>query len=260
MTLGWLSVWPKAGRHWRASAAARGGLLSGPTLAALQRQGQELSSQEYGQAWNRASQQAQLREQWGQAASQMGWQQAEGEARLREQVNQIASQQGWTQAQAESVFREQQNQLASQQGWNQALQGQQNQFTQGMDTAKWNQLQQEQYHTQMYNRMLEQSKYRYGADVAQQGTDYERQQALYRQQLGQHLLPWEQASTLANLGGQATGMYGTQGGAATRGISDLLTQLGTAQGIAPAASGLSWQRALTGATNQVRPLLSALNA
>ena len=52
-----------------ASAAAKGGLLSGPTLAALQRQGQELSSQEYGNAWNRASQQAQLREQWGQAAS-----------------------------------------------------------------------------------------------------------------------------------------------------------------------------------------------
>ena len=51
-----------------ASAAAKGGLLSGPTLAALQRQGQELSSQEYGNAWNRASQQAQLREQWGAGA------------------------------------------------------------------------------------------------------------------------------------------------------------------------------------------------
>jgi len=108
-----------------ASAAAKGGLLSGPTLAALQRQGQELSSQEYGSAWNRASQQAQLREGWAQTASQMGWGQAESEARLREQVNQIASQQGWSQAQAEAAFREQQAQLASSQGWTQALQGQQ---------------------------------------------------------------------------------------------------------------------------------------
>ena len=80
------------------SAAARGGLLSGPTLAALQRQGQELGSQEYGQAWNRASQQAQLREGWAQRASEMGYGQAESEARLREQVNQVASQQGWNQA------------------------------------------------------------------------------------------------------------------------------------------------------------------
>ena len=58
----------------------------------------------------------------------------------------MASQQGWTQAQAEAVFREQMAQLASQQGWNQALAGQQNQYTQGMDRRKWNQLQQEQYH------------------------------------------------------------------------------------------------------------------
>ena len=207
-----------------ASAAARGGLLSGPTLAALQRQGQELSSQEYGNAWNRASQQAQLREQWGQAASTMGWQQAEGEARLREQVNQIASQQGWTQAQAaaafreglaqqssqqgfsqaeaasrlreqvnqiasqqgwsqaqaESVFREQQAQLASQQGWNQALAGQQNQFTQGLDTSKWNTLQQQQYAQEQYKNMLEQSKLRYSQDVYANQTDYDRTQNLYK--------------------------------------------------------------------------------
>ena len=71
-----------------------------PTLAALQRQGQELGSQEYGQAWKRASEQAQLRESWGQRASEMGYGQAESAARLREQINQVASQQGWTQAQA----------------------------------------------------------------------------------------------------------------------------------------------------------------
>ena len=243
-----------------ASAAARGGLLSGPTLAALQRQGQELSSQEYGQAWNRASQQAQLREQWGQQASQMGFGQAEAAARLREQVSQIASQQGWSQAQAEAAFREQMGQLASQQGWNQALAGQQNQFGQGLQAQQWNQQQAQQYQQEMYNRQAQQAQQRYAQDLTAQNTAYDRQQAQYRQQLAQHLLPWEQASTLANLGGQATSMYGTQGGTASRGISDLLAQLGTAQGTAPAASGLSWQRALTGATNQVRPLLSALNA
>ena len=170
----------------------------------------------------------------------------EAESRLREQVNQIASQQGWTQAQAEAVFREQQNQLASQQGWNQALQGQQNQYTQGMDTAKWNQLQQEQYHTQMYNRMLEQAKYRYGADVAQQGTDYDRQQAHYRQQLAQYLLPWEQQSALAGYGAKATGQFGEEGAYVTRNIGSLLGQLGTAQAGGATNQANAWMNALTG--------------
>ena len=59
-------------RALKASTAARGGRVSGPTLTALQRQGQELSIQEYANAWQRASQQAQLREQWKQMASQHG--------------------------------------------------------------------------------------------------------------------------------------------------------------------------------------------
>lgn len=247
-----------------ASALARGSGMSGSTLAALQRQGQELSSQEYGNAWNRASQQAQLREQWGQAASQMGWQQAEGEARLREQVNQIASQQNWTQAQAEAVFREQQAQLASQQGWTQALQGQQNAFNQGLDTSKWNTLQQQQYAQEQYKNMLEQSKWRYGQDVSQNETDYLRQQALYKQQLAQHLLPWDQYSTLAQLGGQMTGQLGGQGVQATSGIANLLGQLGNAQAGGQLGSGQSWMSALGNVGNAVQgglqnnALLSAL--
>ena len=228
-----------------ASALAKGMGMSGATMSALQRQGQELSSQEYANAWNRASQQAQLREQWGQAASQLGWQQAEGEARLREQVNQIASQQGWTQAQAEAVFREQQAQLASQQGWTQALQGQQTTFNQGLDTSKWNTLQQQQYAQEQYKNMLEQSKWRYGQDVSQNQTDYDRAQALYKQRLAAHLLPWEQQGVLANLGGQAVGMYGQQGQGATTAISNLLGQVGTAQGQGALSQGNAWSNALT---------------
>jgi hypothetical protein len=125
-----------------ASAAARGGALSGPAMAALQRQGQELSSQEYGNAWQRASQQAQMREQWQQVATQQGWSQAQTEAAFREQMAQQASQQGfaqalsgqgqqwqqgmtgaqydWQRAQQATQLREQLNQVASQQGWSQA--------------------------------------------------------------------------------------------------------------------------------------------
>lgn len=242
------------------SAAARGGLLSGPTLAALQRQGQELSSQEYSNAFARAAQQAQMREQWGQQASAQNFGQAMSAAQLREQVNQIASQQGWSQAQAEAAFREQQAQLASSQGWTQALQGQQTGFNQGLESQKWLQGQNQLASDQLYNRNWDQYKATIGMDQARNETDYTRQQAAYRQQLAQYLLPWEQASTLANLGGQATSMYGTQGGNASRGISDLLSQLGTAQGQGAAGQGLMWNRALTGATNQVPSLLAGLNA
>ena len=243
-----------------ASALAKGMGMSGATMSALQRQGQDLASQEYGQAWNRASQQAQLREQWGQAASQMGWQQAEGEARLREQVNQIASQQGWNQAQAEAVFREQQAQLASQQGWNQALQGQQNTFNQGLDTSKWNTLQQQQWAQEQYKNMLEQQKLRYGMDVSQNQTDYDRAQALYKQRLGAHLLPWEQQSTLANLGGQAVGMFGTQGQSAANSIANLLGQQGTAQGMGTLGSAGQWNQAIAGGVGSLQNILRGLNA
>jgi len=137
-----------------ASAAARGGALSGPALAALQRQGQELSSQEYGNAFERASQQAQMREGWNQYATQQGFGQAAQEAQmreqwgqqataqnfgqamsaaqLREQLQHVATQQGWSQAQTEAAFREQMAQQASQQGFSQVLGAQGQQWQQGM--------------------------------------------------------------------------------------------------------------------------------
>ena len=88
----------------------------------------------------------------------------------------MASQQGWTQAQAEAAFREGMAQQSSQQGWNQALAGQQNQFTQGLrrtsGTSSSSSME-----TDMYNRMMEQNKYRTGGMSHENQTDYERQQA-----------------------------------------------------------------------------------
>ena len=143
------------------SAAAKGGLLSGSTLGALQRQSQDLASQEYGNAFNRMMQRdveqygrnwgqyqqawnqgvqgtqlglqtnaqnfgqamsaAQLRESVNQQAQQMGWNQAQAEAAFREQMAQQSSQQGFGQAQAEAAFREQMAQQASQQGYGQQM-------------------------------------------------------------------------------------------------------------------------------------------
>lgn len=242
------------------SAAARGDLLSGQNLKALQSRSQDLASQEYSNAWNRASQQAQLREQWAQNASQLGWNQAESEARLREQVNQIASQQGWSQSHAEAVFREQQLQLASQQGWNQALQGQQNAFTQGLDTSKWNTLQQQQWAQEQYKNMLTNNQLMYGRDTAENQTNYDREQARYRQQLTQHLLPWEQSSTLASLGAQVTGQLGNQGIASSSGISNLLGQLGATQGMGTLGSAGQWNQAISGGVGSLQNILKGLNA
>ena len=127
------------------SAAARGDLLSGQNLKALQSRSQDLASQEYGNAWNRASQQAQLREGWAQTASQMGWGQAESEARLREQVNQIASQQGWNQAHAEAVFREQMAQQSQSTELGTSASGPAECLQSGASAEQWGQKQQEAY-------------------------------------------------------------------------------------------------------------------
>ena len=219
------------------SAAAKGGLLSGPTLAALQRSGQELSSQEYSNAWNRASQQAQLREQWNQTASQMGWSQAESEARFREAM-----------AQASSA-----------QNWGQALQGQAQEWNQGFATEQDRQRQQQQWDETNYTRQARQNELIYGRDVARNETDYTRQQNLYRQLLTQHLLPWEQQSTLANLGGQAVSMYGQQGQGSTNAISRLLEQLGQSRAATTVGQALPQQTATNTITNSLASVLSNLN-
>jgi hypothetical protein len=271
-----------------ASAAARGGALSGPALAALQRQGQELSSQEYSNAWQRAAQQAQMREQWGQQATAQNFGQAMSAAQLREQLQQVASQQGWSQAQTEAVFREQMAQQASQQGFGQALQGQQQQWQQGMAGQQfdWSRAMQEaqqreqgaqfgwqaqtqaqqlgqqerqQYDTDLYNRMMGQSQTQYGRDVYQNQTDYERQQQAYQQQIAELTRQWNQFSGVAGLGQVSTGQLGQQGQQNAAQMGSLLSQLGTAQGLGELGPALAWQRAIGGATNNASSLLAGLN-
>ena len=200
------------------SAAARGGLLSGSTLGALQRQSQDLASQEYRNAWQRmmARDTEQYGRNWGQyqqnwnqgvqgtqlglATNAQNFRQDLSAAQLREQVNQVASQQGWTQAQAEAAFREQMSQAASQQGWNQALQGQQ-----------WNQGQQQQFQQEQYQRQMQQMQQRYGMDVAQNTTDYQRQQQRYSQDVAEMTRQWNQFASLSGLGQTATNQLGNQG-------------------------------------------------
>jgi hypothetical protein len=248
------------------SAAARGSALSGPALLALQEQGQDLASQEYGNAWQRAAQQAQMREQWAQQAGAQNFGQAMSEAQLREQVNQIASQQGWSQAQAEAAFREQLAQQSSAQNWGQAAQqaqllAQQQQFgwQAGFQGQQAGQRERQAYDTDLYNRLLQQSQIGYGRDVSQNQTDYERQQQAYAQQVAELTRQWNQFASLAGTGQVATGQLGTQGQAASTQLGSLLAQLGPAQGLGDVGSALSWQKALGGVTNNLTSVLAGLN-
>jgi len=243
-----------------ASAAARGGALSGPALAALQEQGQTLASQEYGSAWQRASQQAQMREGWAQQASQMGYSQAMSEAQLREQVNQVASSQGWSQAQAETALREHLAQQASSQGFSQALAGQQAAYGQGLQSQQWQQQQNQLWTQQIYDRAMQQGQVQYGRDVYGNETNYQRSQADYAQQMAELTRQWNQFASLSGTGQVASAQLGQQGQQNQAQMASLLSQLGTAQGGGELGGALSWQRALTGAGNQLPSLLRSLNA
>ena len=213
-----------------ASAAARGGLLSGPALAALQRQGQELSSQEYGQAWNRAAEQARLREGWAQTASQLGWTQAESEARLREQLAQVSSSQNWRQALEEAQARQRQGEF----GW-----------TSGFQAQQQGQREREAYDTALYNRLMEQNKLTYGRDVYTNETDEQRRQQLYTQQVAEMVRQWNQGAGLAGVGQTALGQLGTGGQNNATQMASLLGQLGTAQAGGATNQANAWMNALT---------------
>ena len=235
----------EARKALEASALARGSGMSGATLSALQRQSQDLASQEYGSAWNRAAQQAQMREGWAQQASQMGFGQAMSEAQLREQVNQIASQQGWSQAQAEAAFREQMAQQASQQGFQQALGAQGQAYTQGLTSAQYLQGQQQKAADDYYTRVLDQNRWLYGQDAARNQADYDRQLAAYNSQTNAGTQQWNRLAALGNVGQTAVGQLGTQGQAASTQLATLLSQLGTSQGTGALNQGNAWQNALT---------------
>jgi len=217
-----------------ASAAARGGLLSGPTMAALQRQGQELSSQEYANAWQRASQQAQLRENWAQAASQLGFGQAMDETRLREQLAQGAGAQNWQQALQEA----QQRAGEQYRGWQS-----------GLTAAGMNQQQQQAWQQELYNRQLQQAGLRREWDTAENQEGWNRLLQQYNAQMGAGTTGWNRWASLAGLGQTATGQLGTQGQAATSGLTSLLGQLGQAQAGGQLGTGQAWLSTLGGLGN-----------
>jgi hypothetical protein len=249
------------------SAAARGDLLSGGTLQALQSRSQDLAAQEYQSAWQRmmARNTEQYGRDWGQyqqnwnqgvQGTQLGLQtnaqnfgQAMSAAQLREQVNQVASQQGWNQAQAEAAFREAMAQQASQQGWSQSLQGQQ-----------WNQQQAQQYQQELYNRMLQNNQLQYNRDWQSTEAQNQRLMDAYNAQRQGQNTAWNQFASLAGLGQTSVGQLGQLGQANAQQQGSLLGQLGTAQGLAPLGGALSWQKAIGGATNQLPSILAGLNA
>ena len=279
----------EARKALESSAAARGDLLSGGTLQALQSRSQDLASQEYGNAWQRmmardteqygrnwgqyqqawnqgvqgtqlgmaanaqnfgqALSAAQLREQLGQAASQQGFQQALGAQGQQWQQGMAGQQYDWQRAQQEAAFREQMAQAGSQQGWQQALAGQQ-----------WNQGQQQQWQQEQYQRMMAEAQTRYGMDTAENTTNYARQQQSYAQQLAELQRQWGQFSTLAGYGQAATGQAGALGAQYANQAANLYGQLGTAQGAGTFGQAYPWQSAIAGAANNVPSLLRSLNA
>ena len=281
------------------SAAARGGLLSGSTLGGLQRQSQDLASQEYGNAFNRmmardteqygrnwgqyqqhwnqgvqgaqlglqtnaqnfgqAMSASQLREQVNQVASQQGWSQAQTEAAFREQMAQQASQQGWGQQLGETQLREQMAQQASQQGFGQALAGQGQAWQQGFAGQQWEQQQRQAYDQSVYERMMQQNQTQYGRDVAQNETDYQRQLAQYNSRQQNQNTRWNRWAGLAGVGQTAANQLGETGYATQRNLSSLLAQLGTAQGMGTLGSAGQWNQAIGGTIGGLQNLLRGLN-
>ena len=271
------------------SAAARGSALSGPALAALQEQGQDLASQEYGNAWQRASQQAQMRESWQQQATQQNFGQAMSAAQLREQLQQVATQQGWSQAQTEAVFRDQMAQQASQQGYAQALQGQGQQWQQGLAGQQfdWQRAHQEaqqraqqqqfgweagfrgqqagsqeqqNWWNQLYGNQMQQNQLQYGRDWAQREAENARlAQAYDAQRLNQNTA-WNQFASLAGTGQTALGQLGIAGQNITNQQANLLGQLGSTQAMGTLGSQYNWNQALGSGATAFQNLLRGLNA
>ena len=126
----------------------------------------------------------------------------------------------WQRATQEAAFREQMGQAASQQGWNQALQGQQ-----------WNQGQQQQFQQEQYQRQMQQMQQRYGMDVAQNTTDYQRQQQAYTQDVSELQRIWNQYASVAGLGQTATNQLGNQGLYSQEALGKLYGQLGSTQAL-----------------------------
>lgn len=250
----------EARRALEASAAARGGLVSGATLSALQRQSQDLASQEYMSAWQRASQQAQLREQWGQAASQINWGQQLQQAQTREDWNRLAQQLGFQQAQTEAQFREQQAVLASTQNFQQALQGQQTAWQQGMTWEQNLQQQMQRWNEQHYANQLQQNQLLYGRDWQQREVEYQRLVDQYNAQRQAQQTAWNQYAGLAGYGPTAISQLGTQGAAYGQQAGNLLGQLGSAQALGQLGPANAWAQGLGALTSNINSAVQSNQA
>jgi hypothetical protein len=228
----------RAQRALEASQAARGGALSGSALRALQEQGQDLASQEYGAAWQRAAQRAQMREGWAQTASQLGFGQAMDETRLREQLAQLASAQNWQQA------------LQGQQtAYGQQLQGRQQtvgEFRDWFDT--W------------YNRGLQQNQLQYARDWQEREAQNQRLLEAYNAQRLGDTTAWNRWSSLAGLGQTSVGQLATSGQNIANQQATLLGQLGSAQAMGQLGPAYNWNQALAGGASAIGNLLKGLNA
>jgi hypothetical protein len=260
------------------SAAARGDLLSGGTLQALQARSQDLASQEYGNAWQRmmARDTEQYGRNWGQyqqawnqgvQGTQLGLQttaqnfgQALSASQLREQVNQQASQQGWSQAQAEAAFREQMAAQAQAQNFQSALAGQGQQYAQGLQSAQWNQGQQQQFTQEHYQRMMADAQARYGWDVNQNQTDYQRQQQAYQNQQAALQREWGNFAQVAGLGQAATGQAGVLGANYANQAANLYGQVGSANALGTIGQAGQWQGGVNSILGAGNTLLKNLNA
>jgi hypothetical protein len=245
----------EARKALEASAAARGGLLSGSTLAALQRQGQELASTEYANAYQRWLGENQLRYGRGLTQTQEDYQRQLtanqlGYGRATEQ-QQLAAQQGlqaagfnWQSALQEAQARAQQQQF----GWTSGFQAQQ----QGQREAQ-------EYDADLYNRTLAQNQLQYGRDVAERQAYND----LWLQQynaarLGQQTQA-NQWSNLAGLGQTTLGQLGQLGATNAQQMANLYGQMGSAQGLSALGPALSWQQALSGGSSAIGNLLKGLN-
>src|SRR5262249_28736507 len=159
--------------------------------------------------WQRASQQAQLREQWAQTASQLGFGQAMDETRLREQLAQTAGAQNWQQALQEAQARAQQQQF----GWQSGFQAQQA----GQEAQRL-------YDVDAYQRVLAQNQLQYGRDVAERQAYNDLWQQQWNAQRLSQQQGWNQWASLAGLGQTGTSQLGTLGAVNAQQMSSLLGQ------------------------------------
>jgi hypothetical protein len=189
-----------------ASAAARGGLLSGSTGQALAQYGQDLASQEYANAYQRALAENQLAYQRALQENTDIYGRALGENELAYGRGLTANQLGYNRALAE-------NQMAFERAW------------QGNQTG--------------YNRALQQNQDTYERQLQEYLLNYNRQ-------MGQRQQRWNELSGLAGTGQTAAQQLAALGGAYGGQSAGNITSAGAAQAAGQMGSANAWMQALGG--------------